>query len=166
MLFRSVVGKTTDAVKYKSSAEFIVAIGDNLVRERLQVSLEKMNFTLTKLIHPTAIIGTDVAIGDGTVVAAGVVINSSSRIGKGCIINTHSSLDHDNCLGDFVHISPGACLTGTVNIGSRCWIGSGVVINNNLSICEDCIIGSGGVVVSDITLPGTYIGVPVMRIHC
>ncbi|MPN11845.1 UDP-N-acetylbacillosamine N-acetyltransferase [bioreactor metagenome] len=95
---------------------------------------------------------------------AGVVINSSTRIGKGCIINTNSSIDHDNILGDYVHISPGSCIAGTVSIDNACWLGTGSVISNNINICGNCIIGAGAVVVKNITESGTYIGVPARRI--
>ena len=95
---------------------------------------------------------------------AGVVINSSSRIGKGCIINTSSSLDHDNVIENYVHISPGVNMAGTVKVGKGSWIGIGSVVSNNVNICSDCKVGAGAVVVKDITEPGTYVGVPVRKI--
>ena len=47
---------------------------------------------------------------------AGAVINSDTKIGKGCIINTSASVDHDCTLDDFVHISVGAHLAGNVRV--------------------------------------------------
>ena len=120
--------------------------------------------SVVSLIHPSAIIGTDVEIGMGTVIMAGVVINSSCRIGKGCIINTSSSLDHDNFIEDYVHISPGARTAGSVTIGKGTWLGIGSVVSNNVNVCGDCMIGAGAVVVKDVTEPGTYVGVPVRRV--
>ena len=116
------------------------------------------------MTHPSAVIGTDVEIGIGSVVMAGVVINSSSRIGKGCIINTSSSLDHDNVIDDYVHISPGVSMAGTVTVGRLSWVGIGSAISNNVKICSGCKVGAGAVVVKDITEPGTYVGVPVRKI--
>jgi acetyltransferase-like isoleucine patch superfamily enzyme len=95
---------------------------------------------------------------------AGVVINSSTKIGKGCIINTSSSLEHDNVIEDYVHISPGVRLAGTVRIGKGSWLGIGSVVSNNVNICSGCKVGAGAVVVKDITEPGTYVGVPVRKI--
>lgn len=109
-------------------------------------------------------IGSEVEIGIGTTVMAGVVINSSTKIGKGCIVNTSSSLDHDNVIEDYVHISPGAKLAGTVKIGKGSWIGIGSVVSNNVNICSECKVGAGAVVVKDITEPGTYVGVPARRV--
>ena len=112
-----VIGKTADAFTYKEEADFHVAIGSNTTREKIQENLIEQGLNVISLIHPSAVIGTDVEIGTGTVVMAGVVINSSSRIGKGCIVNTSSSLDHDNVIEDYVHISPGVNLAGTVKVG-------------------------------------------------
>ena len=159
-----VIGKTADAFTYKEEADFFVAIGNNAVRERVKENLIEEGLNVVSLIHPSAVIGTDVEIGIGTAVMAGVIINSSSRIGKGCIINTSSSLDHDNVIEDYVHISPGVRSAGSVGIGKGTWLGIGSVVSNNVNICSGCKVGAGAVVVKDITEPGTYVGVPVRKI--
>ena len=91
---------------------------------------------------------------------AGAVVNADAVIGKGCIINTCSSVDHDCTISDFVHVSVGAHIAGTVNVGDRTWIGIGAVVSNNINICADCKIGAGAAVVKDIDMEGTYVGVP------
>jgi len=159
-----VIGKTTDAFRDKDEADFFVAIGSNATREKIQEKLIDEGLNVVSLIHPSAVIGTDVEIGIGTAVMAGVVINSSTRIGKGCIINTSSSLDHDNAIEDYVHISPGVNMAGTVKVDKGSWIGIGSVVSNNVNICSGCKVGAGAVVVKDITEPGTYVGVPVRRV--
>ena len=95
---------------------------------------------------------------------AGAVINPGTHIGKGCIINTCSSVDHDCIVGDYVHIAVGSHLCGTVIVGDGTWIGAGATVSNNVSICTNCIIGAGAVVVNDIKECGTYVGVPARRI--
>jgi len=159
-----VIGKTAVAVTYKDEADFFVAIGSNATREKIQEKLMDEGLNLVSLVHPSAVIGTDVEVDIGTAVMAGVVINSSSRIGKGCIINTSSSLDHDNLIEEYVHISPGASLAGTVKVGKGSWLGIGSIVSNNVNICSGCKVGAGAVVVKDITEPGTYVGVPVRRL--
>ena len=159
-----VIGKISDIFKNFYDADFFVAIGNNMIRKKIQEKLESKKFSVVTLIHPNAVIGTDVEIGNGTAIMAGVVINSSSKIGKGCIINTSSSIDHDNVIEDYVHISPGSKLAGNVRVGRESWIGIGSVISNNVSICSDCKVGAGAVVVKDIIEIGTYVGVPARKI--
>ncbi|WP_069999291.1 acetyltransferase [Cellulosilyticum sp. I15G10I2] len=159
-----VIGKTADAFTYKDEADFFVAIGNNAIREKVQEILIEQGLSVISLIHPSVVIGTDVEIGIGTAVMAGVVINSSTRIGKSCIINTSSSLDHDTIIEDYVHISPGVRIAGSVTIGKGTWLGIGSVVSNNVNIFSGCKVGAGAVVVKDIIEPGTYVGVPVRRV--
>ena len=159
-----VIGNTTDAFTYKDEADFFVAIGNNETRELILEKLMDAGSKVVSLIHPSAVIGTDVEVGIGTALMAGVVINSSCRIGKGCIINTCSCLDHDNTVEDYVHISPGVNMAGAVKVGKGSWIGIGSVVSNNVNICSGTRVGAGAAVVKDITEPGTYVGVPVRKV--
>ncbi len=156
-----VVGKTTEISGLKSDGYvFLVGIGNSSIRQRMQNTLVQSGCNVTTLIHPQAVIASDVAVGLGAVVMAGAIINSGSVIGEGCIINTGASVDHDNFVGAFSHISVGAHTAGTVTIGERCWIGIGAIVSNNIKIRNDCMIGAGAVVVKDIEEVGTYVGVP------
>jgi len=159
-----VIGKSMDAFKYINDWNIFVAIGSNSVRQKIQEKLEAEGASIPVLIHPDAIIGEQVEIGDGTAVMAGAIINCCTRIGKGCIINTGATVDHDNLIEDYVHISPGVHIAGTVKIGKGTWLGVGSIVSNNVNITSGCIIGAGAVVVKDITEPGTYIGVPARRV--
>lgn len=154
-----VLGKTEDVMKY-SDCEFVIGIGSNEIRHRI-ASQYSLNWYTA--IHPSSQIGLDVHIGEGTVVMANAVINSCSKIGKHCIINTCSIVEHDNVIEDFVHISPHATLCGTVFIGEMSHIGANATIKNNIHIISNCRVGAGCVVVKDITKEGTYIGVPARR---
>ncbi len=158
-----VIGKSTEALNYINDFDMFVAIGNNFTREKIQSTLEASGASIPSLIHPGAVIGNEVEIGTGTAIMAGVVINCCSIIGKGCIVNSSSTIDHDNIINDYVHISPGAHLAGTVEIGRNTWLGIGSVVSNNLKITSDCVIGAGAVVIKDIIQSGTYIGVPAKR---
>lgn len=137
--------------------EFIIAIGDNKKRENI---VEKVDLKYYTAIHPSAQIGINVKIEEGTVVMANACINSDTKVGKHCIINTGSIIEHDNFIKDYVHLSPNVTLGGTVAIGEKTHIGIGATVINNISVCEDCIIGAGAVVVKNIIEEGTYVGVP------
>lgn len=154
------IGKVSDVSKYINEYDIFVGIGNNAIRKDIHEKLEGISASIPTLIHPSAIIGEQVELGVGTVVMAGVVINCCTKIGKGCIINTGSTIDHDNIIEDFVHISPGVHLAGTVKVGNNTWLGIGSNVKNNICIVNDCIIGAGSVVIRNITIPGIYFGVP------
>lgn len=155
-----VIGKSSEAGTI--DADIIIGIGNAGVRKTIQESVDKNK--IVTLIHPDAVVAEDVVMGAGTVVMAGAVINPGTHIGKGCIINTCSSVDHDCKVGDYVHISVGSHLCGTVSVGNETWIGAGATVSNNVNICSDCMIGAGAVVIKDIKESGTYVGVPVKRV--
>jgi sugar O-acyltransferase (sialic acid O-acetyltransferase NeuD family) len=159
-----VLGKSSDVISFIKDYDIFVGIGNNQMRKKIQKKLEDAGANIPVLIHPNAIIGEQVEINSGTVIMAGVIINCCTRICKGCIINTGVTIDHDNLLQNFVHLSPGVHLAGTVEVGQGTWLGIGSLVSNNVRISEGCIIGAGAVVIKDITETGTYVGVPVRRV--
>ena len=161
----AVIGKPSDAVNYMEEYDVFIAVGDNAMRENIQEKLKSEGASIPVLIHPDAVIGKEVELGIGTVVMAGVVINCCTHIGNGCIINSGSLIDHDNVIEDYVHVSPGANLAGTVKVGKGSWLGVGSVISNNINIMRECRVGAGAVVLKDITEPGVYVGVPARSIE-
>ena len=158
-----VVGGFEKAELYRN-ADFIVAIGNNEIRRKLQTQLINKGLRVVSLIHPAAVIASNVKIGIGTVIMAGAVIGPCATLGEGCIVNTCASVDHDCIAENFVHISVGVHMAGTVFIGESTFIGAGATIINNISICNSSVVGAGAVVVSDITNPGTYVGTPARMI--
>ncbi len=159
----SVVGKMRDVYNYLENADVFVAIGNAEVRKKIFIELKQNNANIVTLVHPNAVIGENVSIGEGSVVMAGAIINPDAEIGKGCIINTSASVDHDCKISDYTHVSVDAHLAGNVRLGESVWVGVGASIINNISICNDVMIGAGAVVVKNIEEPGTYIGVPAKR---
>ena len=156
-----IIGKTEKCIEYKDKY-FFIAIGNNAVRKKIAEKYSELKYYTA--IHPSASIGLDVVIGDGTCLMANTVVNSSAKIGKHCIINTNTAIEHDCVLEDYVHISPGSAICGTVHIGSGTHIGAGVSVINNHNICENVIVGAGGAVCEDIVESGTYVGVPAKKI--
>lgn len=155
-----VIGKTDMASLYINEYDFFIAVGNSYLRRKFTENLISMGANLATLIHPSAIIGSDVQIGLGTVIMAGAVVNCLSRIGCGCIINTKSSVDHECAIDDYVHLSPGVTLSGNVSVGRGSWLCSGSIISNDLKIVAETIIGAGAVVIKDIITPGVYVGNP------
>lgn len=160
-----VIGKINDSIKLyeqHKDLEFIIAIGSNYSRKNLS---NKYNLPYITLIHPSADIGINVKIGEGTVIMPNAIINPGTKVGKHCIINSGAVIEHDNIIEDFVHVSPNATLCGTVKIGEMTHIGAGCTVKNNIEICGGCVVGAGSVVVKNILEKGTYIGVPSKRME-
>ena len=143
----------------KKISEVIIAIGNNKVREKNYKILNKI-FKFATLIHTKSHCAYGVKIGDGTVVMPGSLINTDSNIGRNCIINSNSSIDHDCVIGDHSHICPGVVLAGNVNIGKNCWIGLGTKIIQNCNIGDNVFVAAGAVVTKDIKSNSFVKGIP------
>jgi sugar O-acyltransferase (sialic acid O-acetyltransferase NeuD family) len=157
----NILGTVADCVKFKDCS-FVIAIGLGKVRKNISEKYPGLDYYTA--VHPCAVVSENVTIGKGTVVMANAVINAGAVIGMHSIINTSSVIEHDNRLGNYVHVSPGAVLCGTVTVGDNTHIGAGSVVRNNITICENCVVGCGSAVVKDITQSGVYSGVPA-RMH-
>jgi acetyltransferase EpsM len=136
-----------DHVSILDEDQVLISIGDNAARKRIASSMSCKFFTA---IHPNSTKDRTVAIGEGTVVMAGVVINANSIIGKHVILNTSAVIDHDCIIGDFSHISPNATLCGNVQIGEGTHVGAGAVIIPGVKIGKGCMVGAGAVVLRDV----------------
>lgn len=155
-----VLGNIESIRDFDNSVCFVLGIGDNYIRQSMA---EQFDVKWHTAIHPSAVIADDVQIKEGSVVMASCVINASAKIGRHCIVNSASVVEHDSFIEDFVHISPNVSLGGTVKVGEFTHIGIGSTVINNIAIASECTIGAGAVVVSDITEKGVYVGVPAKR---
>lgn len=145
----------------------IVAIGDNSIRLKVARSIQEIcpNLEFVSAVHPSSSIAKNVVIGKGSVVMAGVVINSHSVVGEFCILNTLSSLDHDSTLADFASLAPGARTGGNCNIGMMSVIGIGAVLIHNINVGEESIVGAGSTVTKDIDSLVVAYGTPAKIIR-
>lgn len=139
---------------------FFVAIGHNPTRAMWQKKLLASGTKIATLIHPSTCIGSEVSIGQGSLVLAGAVVNILTDIGQGCIINTAASVDHDCQIGNYCHIAPGVNLAGAVNLGTEVFMGIGSTAVPCVTIGDKTIIGAGATVLGNIQAQVTAVGTP------
>jgi acetyltransferase EpsM len=135
----------------------ILSIGNNRVRKRLA---KKLNVTFENAIHPSAILSKHIAIGEGTVVMAGVKVNPNAVIGKHCILNTGAIIEHDCKIGHFAHLSPGVALAGNVTVGEGTHVGIGSCVIQGITIGKWVTIGAGAVIIKDVPDYAVVVGNP------
>jgi sugar O-acyltransferase (sialic acid O-acetyltransferase NeuD family) len=113
------------------------------IRVKLFNKLKDLGFKIPLIISPLAYISKHAAIGQGTIVMHGAIVNAGAVIGNNCIINTNSLIEHDVVIGDHVHVSTEATINGGVIIESKVFVGSRSIIKDNISIGEGSIVGAG-----------------------
>jgi len=108
--------------------------------------IKKEGILLPVIISFRSYVSQYAKIDEGTLIFNGVVIGPETKIGKNCIINNLSLVDHDVNIGNHVHVSTGARINGGATIESGSFIGSGAVIKEGVRIGKNCIIGAGLVI--------------------
>ena len=162
-----VVNNTDELIKtYNEESYGIIGIGDiskrrNIVEELLS---KIPNFKWISVISSNSTIAGDVLIEEGTVVVAGSIINTGSRLGKHCIVNTRATIDHDNQIGSYVNINPAVVTGGSVIIHDGSEVGIGSIIKNNILINKNVTIGGNSFVNKDCSSDSLYFGNPIRKI--
>ena len=151
----SVAGTDADlpelfAKGWTNAAITLGSVGNPARRHVLFQMLREIGFSLPAIVDPSAVIGRNVVLGEGTFVGKRAVVNTGTKVGRCAIINTGAILEHDCSIGDFVHISPGCTLCGAVSVGENSHIGAGSVVRQQIEIGSNVLIGAGSVVVKDI----------------
>lgn len=155
-----VLGNVTELNAYKNSLNIVIAIGDPNIKSQLVERLTNRVVSFPVLTHPTAVIGQEVTLGEGSMITAGCVLTADIAIGKHVLINLNSTIGHDVTLGNYTSVMPGAHISGAVTVGERVFIGTGVAILQHLTIAHDAIIGAGAVVTKSVLKAETVVGIP------
>jgi UDP-perosamine 4-acetyltransferase len=137
--------------------------GNNSFRKKLFTFFSERHYTFPSIVHPSAIIASNVILGKGSIAMAGSVIQTGCRIGDNVIINTGALVDHNCIIGDHVHIAPGAVISGNVSVGVGAHVGTGSTVIQNIRIGDRALVAAGAVVVRDIEPGEKVMGVPAKR---
>jgi len=165
-----IIGEEKDLPQLKKKHQLtggIIAIGDNWIRSIVRNKIQEIDdsFIFVSTIHPSAVIARGVTIGTGTVLMAGTVVNSNSRIGDFCIINTNASIDHDSKMNNFSSIAPGVTTGGNVSIGEFTAVSLGANVIHGVKIGKHSVIGSGSVALKNIDDYVVAFGTPARTVR-
>ncbi len=145
------------------STRLVMGVGGSRSPARRRALFEhakSLGFAFQTVVHPAAVVGKGVVLGEGCQVMAGVVIQAGTRLGENVIANSGAVIDHDGRIGDHVHVAPGAVLAGAVTVGACTLVGTGASVAPNVSIGANTLIGAGAVVVRDVPAGVIAFGVP------
>lgn len=140
-----------------------VAIGDSAARAKMLAQAKSLGFRMPTLIHPSCIVSPSAILGPACVLCAGAIVGPQTVLGEGVLLNTRASVDHDDRIGDFSHVAPGATVCGFVTIGRATWIGAGAVVRDHLAIGDRVMVGAGALVLKNVPDGLTVYGSPAVH---
>jgi sugar O-acyltransferase (sialic acid O-acetyltransferase NeuD family) len=145
---------------------FVVAIGAPYGHMRCKIHdrLSTAGLAAVSIVDPSAQLCVSAAFGAGLQVMPGALVHSEAQVGRQCLLNTRSVVEHDCVLEDGVEIGPGAVLAGRVYVGANSWICTGASVAPRVRIGRNAIIGAGAAVVDDIPDGVVAVGVPARPI--
>ena len=144
--------------------DVVVGVGSPAGRRTVTAALDELGLTPSTVVHPTAIIGERVTIGDGTIIAPSAILTVDVQVGHCVYINYGAAIGHDTTIGDFSVIAPHAAIAGNVTIGLGVDFGIGASCIQGITIGEGAIIGGGACVTRGIPPRQVAVGVPAKPI--
>jgi sugar O-acyltransferase (sialic acid O-acetyltransferase NeuD family) len=137
----------------------MIAVGNSKDRYDIVSKLPQSTKYFT-FIHPTALIGDDVTIEEGSFIGAYSILTTNIKLGKHSLLNRANHVGHDTTIGDYFSSMPGAIVSGNVTIYDCVYLGTNSSIREKLNIHSLSTIGMNSCVVKNINEPGVYVGAP------
>ena len=116
----------------------VVAVTHNVVRLRVANSLRVLGARFFTALHPRAYVSAEAAVGDGSVLGAGAVVNPDAAVGSHCYIGPRAVIDRDVVIGAGTWISAGAIVGPGARIGAR------AVLGQNSSVGRKAVVEVDG----------------------
>lgn len=149
-----------------TKSNFILGIGNPLLRYKLSIKLQSKNGVLTSIISKNSIISKfNVSIGVGVNIMNHIMISNDVIIGEGALINAFVSVHHGVEIGKYTELAPHSVVLGNAIIGDFSLIGSNATILPNVKVGSNVKIGAGSVVINDLPDNCTAVGVPAKIIN-
>lgn len=148
----------------KANELFVCAVGNPKVKLLLCRDLKSRGGEFLKFIHPTAVVGSEASIGEGTVLCPGAVVTSNAVIGSFVTLNVHASIGHDAVIGDGCTLSGHCDVTGFASLGEGVFMGTHAAVLPKAVVGDYAVVGAGSIVLKKVRPNATVFGVPAKQI--
>lgn len=132
----------------------------NRLRSRFFDTWKQRGFQFVSVQHPSAVVGREAVLSEGSQIMAGSILQCRVRIGSNVVINTRASIDHDCEIGPHSFIGPGVTLCGSVRIGDNAFLGASALVLPGVFVGDNAIVGAGAVVTRDVPCGEFVVGNP------
>jgi UDP-3-O-[3-hydroxymyristoyl] glucosamine N-acyltransferase len=131
------------------AARALVGTGERS-RRLIVGRLRAAGWTIDGLVHPKAHVARSSAVGNGAIVAPGVVVGARSRIGEHVVLGRGALVGHRTEVEAFATVSPGANVADHVRIGKDAFIATAAVVGDHVTVGASAVVAVGAVVLADV----------------
>ena len=136
--------------KFKNAVVTVGQIKSNDIRVKLFDNLKAIGYRLPTIVSLLAYVSPHAAVGEGSVVMHGAIINAGAKVGKNCIINTKALVEHDAVVEDNCHISTGAIINGGTVVKENSFFGSNAMSKEYIEIKAKSVVGGGATILKSL----------------
>ncbi len=154
-----ILGKVSDHAPAADEV-FVCALGAPKLRRSVQESFVSRGARFVNIVHPSAIIGENVTLGNGVIVCPQVIITVNVAVGDGVAFNLQTIVGHDAVIGGYCQISPHCDILGYAQLGDEVFMGSHAVVLPSVKLGARSVLGAGAVASRDIPEGVTAVGMP------
>lgn len=119
-------------------------------RKKCYDELTKRGVRYCNLVHPSVIIGGDVALGTGNIILPMCHIGPHAIIGNDCFLTAQTSIEHHNNIGSHCMFGPGVKFSGSVTVGDCTRFGAGIFVEPKIIIGSYSTVASGAILIKNV----------------
>lgn len=142
---------------------FVCSIGGSARRKCMNEIIARGGRFLT-MIHKTVRLGTNVTIGEGTVIGAFTTIGADAQVGKYNLIQSYTVIGHDSRIGDWNRIDTHVTLVGGTVVEEETDIHTGAMISHNVVVESQSRVAACSFVIRRVKTGTTVMGNPAKRL--
>ena len=150
----------TNELPSMGGASYVIGVGNPVARRRLAEQADAAGLRAATLVHPSATMGLDVEVGEGSIICSHVSITTNVRIGRHVHLDQNVAIGHDTTLRDFSRVNPGATVSGNVTLDEDVTMGTNSTAIQGLRIGRGATVGAGAAVIRDLPPGVVAVGVP------